>query len=99
MKGESPVGKMSKVYFLTAYIEYLLNQGSRSEDFYLGDARRFLRFLLQKVSPADIEEFLRVSANSDSYRKRLEKTLRKFFAFAWEHLDITSDPFQGQRPG
>ena len=90
------MGKMSKIYFLTAYIEYLLDQGIRSEDYYLGDASRFLRFLLQKVGPRDIEEFLRVSGSSETYRKRLEKTLRKFFAFASEHLDITSDPFGGQ---
>ena len=99
MKGASPAGKMSKVYFLTAYIEYLLDQGIRSEDYYLGDASRFLRFLLQKVGPAEIEEFLTASANSDNYRRRLEKTLRKFFTFAREHLEITSDPFGGQRPG
>ncbi|MGI6559081.1 MAG: hypothetical protein ACOX20_09205 [Limnochordia bacterium] len=93
------MGKMSKVYFLTAYIEYLLDQGIRSEDYYLGDASRFLRFLLQKVGPAEIEEFLTASANSDNYRRRLRENLAEVLHLCREHLEITSDPFGGQRPG
>lgn len=40
------MGKRATIHFLTAYVEYLLDQGIRSEEYYLGDASRFLRFLL-----------------------------------------------------
>mgnify|MGYP000912654090 CR=1 FL=1 len=77
-----------KVYFLTAYIEFLLDTGIKSEEYYLGDASRFLRFLLTRVEEGDIEAFLEPS--SPSYQKRLRKTLRKFYSFAHEELKITN---------
>lgn len=78
----------NKVHFLTAYVEYLLDCGIRSEEYYLGDASRFLRFLLANSTEEDVKRFIRESAYSPHYRKRLEKTLRKFFIFCSERLSI-----------
>lgn len=81
------MAKRPTVHFLTAYVEYLWDQGIRSEEYYLGDASRFLRFLLASTTPEQIESY--ISAHSSpAYRVRLEKTLRKFFAFAQEKLAI-----------
>ncbi|NLK07658.1 MAG: hypothetical protein GX316_03035 [Firmicutes bacterium] len=83
------MGKKGKVYFLASYIEYLFNEGIKSEEYYLGDASRFLRFLLSRVEHSDIEAF--VKDMSPSYEKRLKKTLRKFCAFAQAELNINND--------
>lgn len=77
-----------KVHFLTAYIEFLLDEGIKSEEYYLGDASRFLRFLLARVEEGDIQAF--VENSSPSYQRRLRKTLRKFYAFAQKELQITN---------
>lgn len=82
------LSKRPRVYFLTAYVEYLLDQGIRSEEYYLGDASRYLRFLLSKSSADDVELFIRSTAKSRSYETRLRKTLRKFHSFAEERLGI-----------
>ncbi len=81
------MGKQPTVHFLTAYVEYLLDQGIRSEEYYLGDASRFLRFLLANTTPDQVMSYIH-SHDSPAYRARLEKTLRKFFAFAQEKLAI-----------
>ena len=75
-----------KVHFLTAYIEFLLDEGIRSEECYLGDASRFLRFLLARVEEGDIKAF--VENSSPSYQKRLRQSLRKFYVFAQKELKI-----------
>jgi len=82
------LAKQSRTYFLTAYVEYLLDEGIRSEDYYLGDASRFLRFLLARATAADVEAFIDATAHSPAYAARLRKTLRKFFRFARERLDL-----------
>ncbi len=84
------MSKRIKVHFLTAYVEYLLDQGIRSEEYYLGDASRFLRYLLATATAADVEAYIHNTKHSKSYKKRLEKTLRKFFIFARERLAIES---------
>ena len=81
-----------KVHFLTAYIEFLLNEGIKSEEYYLGDASRFLRFLLTRVEEGDIQAFIENS--SPSYQKRLRKTLRKFYTFAQRELRITNQALE-----
>lgn len=81
------MGKRPTVHFLTAYVEYLWDQGIRSEEYYLGDASRFLRFLLASTTADQVELFIE-SHRSPAYRARLEKTLRKFFAFAQDKLAI-----------
>lgn len=73
---------------MTAYVEYLLDHGIRSEEYYLGDASRYLRFLLAESGPDQIERFIKGTARSSSYEARLRKTLRKFHAFAEERLGI-----------
>ncbi len=78
----------NKVYFLTSYVEYLLEQGIRSEEYYLGDASRFIRFLLANATEEDVRRFIDQSAESPYYRRRLEKTLRRFFAFCGERLAL-----------
>lgn len=82
------MSKRAKVHFLTAYIEYLLDQGIRSEEYYLGDASRFLRYLLASATKEQVQEYINAAARSPSYRNRLRKTLRKFFLFAQERLAI-----------
>lgn len=88
-----PMGKQSKVHFLTGYLEYLYDEGIKSEYYYIGDASRFLRFLIQNSKPEDVEAFLATSASS-AYRRRLSMTLRKFYAFAADRLDVTNNPFE-----
>ena len=85
------MGKQAKVHFLTAYLEYLLEHGIKSEYYYLGDASRYLRFLLRQSGPETVEAFLQC-ASSPTYRRRLIKTLRKFYAFANERLDLPDNP-------
>ncbi|HHT37210.1 MAG: hypothetical protein ACE3NC_07835 [Candidatus Wallacebacter cryptica] len=80
--------KSSKVHFLTAYVEYLLTSGIRSEEYYVGDASRFLRYLLANITEADVINFINHSAQSTSYKNRLRRTLRKFFVFGSEVLAI-----------
>lgn len=85
------MSKNAKVHFLTAYLEYLLDEGINSEYDYLGDASRYLRFLLAEATEADLQKFLAASAKRSAYEKRLRKTLKKFYQFASEKLDINND--------
>lgn len=87
-KGVYGLSKRPRVYFLTAYVEYLLDQGIRSEEYYLGDASRYMRYLLAKSGPEDLERFIADVARSSSYEARLRKTLHKFYVFAEERLGI-----------
>jgi site-specific recombinase XerD len=80
------------VHFLTAYFEYLLDQGIKTEDVYVGDASRFLRYLAAQVTPADVQKFLAEQTTSAHYARRLRKSLRKFYQFAGERLNITNNP-------
>lgn len=84
--------KNSKVHFLTSYVEYLLDQGVRSEEYYVGDASRFIRYLLANTTEEDVSMFIEESAHTTSYRGRLRKTLRRFFVFANENLAIENLP-------
>lgn len=85
------MSKQPKTHFLTAYLEYLLGQGIRSENEYLSDASRFLRYLLRASGPAEIQGFLG-TARSKAYRRRLIRSLRRFYAFAVERLDVPANP-------
>jgi len=80
--------RSSKVHFLTAYVEYLMNTGIRSEEYYVGDASRFIRYLLANITENDVNDFISQSARTASYQNRLRKTLRKFFDFGSEVLDL-----------
>ena len=93
------MSKQGKIYFLTAYLEYLLDHGIKSEYYYLGDASRYLRFLLRQSGPETVDAFLRESASSPAYRKRLTKTLKKFYAFATQKLDVPQNPLVGVKKG
>lgn len=86
------MAQKSRMYFLTAYVEYLLDQGIRSEEHYLGDASRFLRFLLRRASVQDVMAFIAESTDSPTYEQRLRQSLRKFYRFANAHLGIEHDP-------
>ncbi|HHU62339.1 MAG: hypothetical protein QM401_07720 [Bacillota bacterium] len=88
------MSKKAKIHFLTAYVEYLLDQGIRSEEYYLGDASRFLRFLLANTTYEQIESYINNTNRSPSYRARLETSLRKFFVFAEEKLAIKNKSLQ-----
>ena len=85
------MGKRNKVHFLAAYTEYLLEQGIKSEYYYLGDASRFARFLLANATEEDLNSFLSMSASKPTYEKRLRKTLKKFYQFADEHLGVNTE--------
>jgi len=85
------LGKETKTHFLTAYLEYLLEQGIKYENDYLGDASRFLRFLLRTSGPEDVQAFLD-TAGSEHYRRRLAQSLRLFYTFAAQRLDIPKVP-------
>ena len=80
------MSKNAKVHFLTAYVEYLFDSGIRSEEYYLGDASRFMRYLLANVTPEDVQRYIHDATRSPSYQNRLEKTLKRFFLFASERL-------------
>ncbi len=82
------MAKMGKVHFLTSFMEYLLDQGIRTEDTYLSDISRFLRFLLQQASPADVEAFLAECGSAPSTQNRIRRSLRLFYRFAQDHLDL-----------
>jgi len=91
------VAKRGKVHFLTAYIEYLFDEGIRSEYVYVSDASRFLRFLLERADTSDVQEFLNSSTSSENYRQRLTGTLTKFFMFANERLGISNNPVRQRK--
>lgn len=82
------VHKSSKIHFLTAYIEYLFDTGVRSEEYYVGDASRFMRYLLANITEQDVLNYINDSARSKSYKNRLKKTLKKFFRFGTDVLDL-----------
>lgn len=86
------MSKATRVHFLTAYIEYLLDQGIKTEEVYLGDASRFMRYLLNQATAEDVHRFLTSQAYSIHYAKRLKKSLRKFYQFAEEQLQISNNP-------
>lgn len=87
------MSRHARVHFLTAYLEYLLEDGIKSENDYLGDASRYLRFLLEKADQKTVEAYLR-RASSPAYRRRLIRSLRKFYAFANERLQLTVNPMR-----
>lgn len=73
---------------MTSYAEYLLRAGIRNEEDYIGDLSRFLRYLLSRVDAAAIEGFFAHCRASPGYRRRLRRTLGRFFAYSGEHLAI-----------
>lgn len=91
------MSKRAKIHFLTAYVEYLLDQGIRSEESYLGDASRFLRHLLANTTVEQVQAYICSDHHSPAYRNRLEKTLKKFFCFAHEQLAIETQILHGQK--
>lgn len=80
--------KLSRVHFMTSYVEYLLRSGIKNEDDHIGDVSRFLRYLLTQVSHEDIEGFFTSCNASDGYRRRLRRTLGRFFEYSKDHLEI-----------
>lgn len=88
------MAKKPSVHLITAYLEFLLEQGIKSEYYYVGDASRFLRFLLARSDRSDVEAFL-ACASSPAYRQRLLSTVRKFYTFARERLGLSHDPTAG----
>lgn len=88
------MGKSIRVHFLTAYIEYLLDQGIKTEEVYLGDASRFLRYLVSRATETDVDAFVSAQTSSVHYARRLRKSLRKFYCFANDWLEITNNPLR-----
>lgn len=82
------MAKMSRVHFMTSYFEYLLRSGIRCEDDYIGDASRFIRYLLAETGEEDVLRFFRRCSASPGYQRRLRRTLSRFFAYLAEHLEI-----------
>ncbi|NLN17918.1 MAG: hypothetical protein GX162_01395 [Firmicutes bacterium] len=86
------MNKTQRVHFLTAYTEYLWEQGIKTEEAYVGDASRFLRFLAGRATADDVTLFLRGNGHSTHYARRLRNNLRKFYEFATERLGIDNNP-------
>lgn len=82
------LGMRPRVYFLTSYLEYLLEQGSSAEESAVGDASRFCRYLLARAGEPDIESFLRQATGSAEYRKRLRRSVYRFLRFARDELAL-----------
>lgn len=80
------MAKRGKVYFLTAYVDYLWEEGIRSEETYLGDASRYVRWLIARSTAEDVERYIDERARTASYRARLRRTLGKFAGFASSEL-------------
>lgn len=74
---------------------YLLELGIRTENEYFGDASRFIRFLLSRSTYEDVEAFI-AEKSSPAYRRRLNRTLKRFFIFAQGHLQLDQNPFHQQ---
>jgi hypothetical protein len=83
------LAKASKTYFLTSYMEYLLKSGIKSEEDHLGDASRFLRYLLSRTQLDDFEGFCSLCNASTGYRRRLKRTLMRFFLYTQEELGVS----------
>ncbi|MBE3577343.1 MAG: hypothetical protein IMX00_06600 [Limnochordales bacterium] len=87
-----------RVYFLTSYLEYLLERGRGSEEAAVGDASRFCRYLLARVRESDIEEFLRQTTDNAEYRKRLRRSIRRFLRFVHDELGLPTGTFNDSPP-
>lgn len=89
--------RLSKIHFMTSYFEYLLRCGVKNEDDHIGDASRFLRYLLAQADSSDLEGFFSSRNASPGYRRRLRRTLRRFFTYSKEHLmiEVQTDNVKG----
>ncbi|MDD2430991.1 MAG: hypothetical protein PHD88_03310 [Firmicutes bacterium] len=85
----------SKTYFITGYMEFLLKQGLKYEETYVGDASRYLRFLLSTAPADSVEKFIAQSGSSPSYHRRLTSSLNRFLDFTRNNLEI-SNPEQDE---
>ena len=86
------VKRLSRIHFMTSYFEYLLRNGIRNEDDHIGDASRFLRYLLSRVDATHVESFFDSRDASPGYRRRLRRTLGRFFEYTRECLEIDISP-------
>lgn len=82
--------KASKIYFITAYMEFLLKEGLKCEEVYVGDASRFLRFLLAQASSEALLEFVNQSSKTEASRRRVISSLNRFLTFINSNLEITN---------
>lgn len=78
----------TRIYLLTGYLDYLLENGFRSEEAAVGDASRFLRHLLAKSTLTDVDEFVAGSGRCPEYRRRLRRSLLRFLRFARDELGL-----------
>ncbi len=80
----------NKTYFITSYMEFLLLEGLRCEETYVGDASRFLRFLLENTTTEVISEFIEKSGNTPASRRRISSSINRFLKFAQNDLQIAN---------
>lgn len=66
---------------MAAYLEALLAEGIRTEERFVADAGRFVRYLLVHAGPDAIEPFLETTTRSVTYRRRLRASLARFLRF------------------
>lgn len=69
-------------------MEFLLKEGLKCEETYVGDASRYLRYLLATTSNESLNQFVEQSGKSEAYRRRLHSSLNRFLQFAKDDLDI-----------
>ncbi|MBE3582869.1 MAG: hypothetical protein IMX01_02000 [Limnochordaceae bacterium] len=82
-----------RVYFLEAYLAYLLQERVAAEERAVGDASRFCRFLLSRTRPDDIEEFLQ-RTDSLPYRRQVRRSLERFLAWMQRPAPPTVAPIR-----
>lgn len=68
-------------YLMVAYLERLLEDGIRTEERFVADASRFVRYLLAHAGSEEVEAFLAETTRSPRYRQRLRASLARFFRF------------------
>lgn len=71
-------------------MEFLLLEGLRCEETYVGDASRFLRFLLENTTTEVISEFIEKSGNTPASRRRISSSINRFLKFAQNDLQIAN---------
>lgn len=71
-------------------MEFLLLEGLRCEETYVGDASRFLRFLLENATPEVIRDFIEKSGNTPASRRRISSSIQRFLQFAQNDLKIAN---------
>ena len=89
------MGRPRHPYLMAAYLEALLAEGIRTEERFVADAGRFIRYLLVHAGPDAIEPFLEETTRSVTYRRRLRASLERFLRFVGALPSLDSGSHRG----